>query len=141
MTDKQPAINQIKNTILDCENKILEIEEKKQAIFYKIKSSGGKLSRDYTERLGNLNAEKKILEELAESSRNDLAILDLLRPLVNETRPELEKRAKEIDKFLAANDVLEIIRESLKAFKNQLISEARFTAQPEPRKEKIHQRN
>jgi len=137
MADKQTAINQIKNTILDCENKILEIEKRKQNIFYKIKSSGGKLSREYTERLSGLNAEKKILEELAESSRNDLAILDLLRPLVNETRPELEKRAKEIDKFLAANNVLEIIRESLKAFKNQLISEARFTAQPEPRKEKV----
>jgi hypothetical protein len=137
MADKPTAIKQIENTILDCENKILEIEKRKQAIFYKIKSSGGDLSRDYTKQLSGLNAEKKILEELAESSRKDLAILDLLRPLVNETRPELEKRAKEIDKFLAANDVLEIIRKSLKAYKNQLISEARFTAQPEPRKEKV----
>lgn len=138
MTDKKTAIQQLENTILDCENRTLEIEEKKRDLFNKMKSRPGELSREYIKQLSGLNAEKTILEELADSCRIDLGVLNLLRPIDNKTRASLENRANEIDSFLTANNVSNVFRDSLKTFRNQLMSEARFTARPEPRKVKIH---
>src|SRR5690606_25401783 len=94
-------------------------------LFYLIKSQGGLISGHYLKQLINLKTEKEILADIAESSRVDLEVLNLLRPIDAEARPELEKRAKEIDKFLAAREISEIFRESLRTFKNQLIRESR----------------
>lgn len=119
------AIQRIEKTILDCETRTQEIDEKIRELFYLIKSQGGLIPSHYLKQLISMKTEKEILADIAESSRVDLEVLNLLRPIDAEAWPELEKRAKEIEKFLAANEISEIFRESLRIFKNQLISESR----------------